>query len=48
MKGGATSMLKPGEQAQLDAAGNIRVEHDVNVQQVVAWKDGFFQFDNAA
>jgi transmembrane sensor len=41
------SILKPGDQAQLDKSGHINLLHDVNVQEVVAWKDGFFQFDNA-
>ena len=43
----AESLLKPGDQAQLDKSGRISLRHDVNVQEVVAWKDGFFQFDNA-
>ena len=47
VKNEAESILKPGDQAQLDKSGRINLLHDVNVQQVVAWKDGFFQFDNA-
>ena len=39
---GKDKILKPGEQAQLDG-GNIRVA-EVDVDEVVAWKNGFFYF----
>ena len=45
--GSAEEILKPGDQARLDSKGRMNLLHDVNTQQVVAWKDGFFQFDNA-
>jgi len=45
--GSAEAILKPGDQARLDSKGRMNLLHDVNTQQVVAWKDGFFQFDNA-
>ncbi|MET0394409.1 MAG: FecR domain-containing protein, partial [Chitinophagaceae bacterium] len=38
------SMLKPGQQARVQQP-SIRVVNDVDVDQVVAWKNGFFQFD---
>lgn len=40
------SMLKPGQQARVQQQ-SIRVVNDVDVGQVVAWKNGFFQFDRA-
>ena len=36
--------LKPGEQA-LEEGGAMSLRHDVNVQQVVAWKNDYFQFN---
>ncbi|NML38790.1 DUF4974 domain-containing protein [Chitinophaga sp. G-6-1-13] len=38
--------LAPGEQSQVKANGNIRKVADVNVSEIVAWKSGYFQFDN--
>ncbi|WP_298709471.1 FecR family protein [Chitinophaga sp.] len=39
--------LKPGQQARLEhATGTITVA-PADVQQVIAWKTGFFEFDNA-
>ncbi|NII29090.1 DUF4974 domain-containing protein [Pseudoflavitalea sp. X16] len=46
-KGGTDQLLKPGDQAQLDNNGHLNVLHNVNTQQVVAWKNGYFQFDKA-
>jgi len=40
-------ILKPAQQAQLSATGNINVKPFVDVNSVVAWKDGFFKFDGA-
>ncbi len=40
--GGKNKMLKPGEQARLEK-GNILVA-DVDVNEAIAWKNGFFQF----
>jgi transmembrane sensor len=43
--GDKNKMLKPGEQAQLEN-GSIQVA-DVDVDDVVAWKNGFITFKNA-
>ncbi len=43
-KGSANSMLKPGDQAQI--ANQIAVVNNVNTEQVMAWKDGQFIFNN--
>lgn len=46
-------VLTPGQQARIDGdvlsggAGNIRVVDNVDVEQVVAWKNGYFQFDHS-
>lgn len=39
--------LKPGDQASLSSKGAIQVEKDVNTEKVIAWKNGFFQFEKA-
>jgi len=45
--GKATSILQPGEQAVLRNADNkVRVNR-VNMDEVIAWKNGVFQFDDA-
>lgn len=38
-----TKTLEPGEQAQINTTMNITT---ANTQQVLAWKNGFFSFDN--
>lgn len=43
---GERRQLKPGEQALLDKGGNMRVTQDVNVGQVIAWKNNYLQFDD--
>jgi ferric-dicitrate binding protein FerR (iron transport regulator) len=41
------TVIAPGQQASLpDMSGNIQVANNVDVDQVVAWKNGFFQFQN--
>ena len=39
-------ILKPGGQALIQD-GKVEISKDVNVSNVVAWKDGYFAFDNA-
>ncbi len=41
---GRTALLKPGEQAQA-TNGNIKVTDEVDMEDVVAWKNGYFKFD---
>jgi ferric-dicitrate binding protein FerR (iron transport regulator) len=45
-KGNDQKFLKPGQQAQLNNTGNIKVVNDVNVDAVMAWKNGYFSFEN--
>ena len=47
VNGATTSILKPGQQSQLAKDGSIKVESDVDVDKVVAWKNGLFDFENA-
>lgn len=43
--------IKPGQQAQVGAMasgkGSLKVVNDVNIENVVAWKNGAFSFDDA-
>ena len=45
--GGREALLKPRQQAGLRADGVLSVKDDVNVEEVVAWKNGLFQFQDA-
>lgn len=45
-KGSETQMLTPGEQARL-TSGAMTLKKNVDISQVIAWKDGFFVFSNA-
>ena len=42
-----TDLLKPGRQARLNRTDNKIFTSDANVQQVVAWKNGYFYFDKS-
>jgi len=44
-KEGRSAMLVPGQQARLTANG-INVVNHVNLDQELAWKNGFFQFED--
>lgn len=46
-KGAAKSILKPGEQASINNAGEIKVLHDIDIDESVAWKNGQFRFKGA-
>ena len=41
------NMLKPGQQSQLASDGVTKVVSNVDVDEVVAWKNGMFDFENA-
>lgn len=38
--------LKSGEQANLSGDGKLKINHYVNTEEVIAWKDGNFDFNN--
>lgn len=44
---GKTLELEPGEQAQLSGNGALNINADADVEQAIAWKDGYFRFDKA-
>lgn len=39
-------MLKPGQQAELNRKGKMSVNSNVDVEEVVAWKNGYFHFNH--
>jgi len=39
-------MLKPGQQSELNKNGQVNVTSNINVDDEVAWKNGFFHFEN--
>ena len=45
--GNIAKSLKPGEQALLDPATGALTVQQADVEQAIAWKTGFFEFDNA-
>ena len=38
--------LQPGQQFQINQSGENKIINAVNTQQVIAWKNGLFDFDN--
>ena len=47
VKGNTSSLLKPGQQSQLTPTGSVNVVNNVDVEQVMAWKNGLFHFEDA-
>jgi ferric-dicitrate binding protein FerR (iron transport regulator) len=43
----AANILSPGQQAQIAEDGRISIVNNVDMDEVVAWKDGYFQFNQA-
>ncbi|MGN6491903.1 MAG: FecR family protein [Agriterribacter sp.] len=41
-------ILKPGQQAEIANNGQLKLNPSVNADQVMAWKNGLFNFDNAS
>lgn len=44
--GGAATVLKPGQQASVHA-GDLAVISNIDTEEIIAWKNGFFQFTDA-
>lgn len=44
---GNSVLLKPNQQAQYKEGGNIKVKNNVDVEEVMAWKNNFFVFRDA-
>ncbi len=47
IKDNKTSILTPGQQAQLSGDGRVKVVSDIDVKKVIAWKNGVFNFEGA-
>ena len=47
VSGANINMLKPGQQSQFASNGLVKVVSNVDVDEVVAWKNGMFGFENA-
>ncbi|MCO5237151.1 MAG: FecR domain-containing protein [Chitinophagaceae bacterium] len=45
IKNGEMVKLNPGQQVQLLKGGKMQVRDDVNMEKIVAWKNGYFKFD---
>jgi transmembrane sensor len=46
VRGSNQKTIKPGEQAQVNNDGSVRTMANVNIDEVVAWKNNAFLFDN--
>ena len=47
LKNSNAKILKPGEQAEISDSKLLQVKDDVDMDEVMAWKNGFFSFNNA-
>jgi ferric-dicitrate binding protein FerR (iron transport regulator) len=47
MVNGEWSILKPGEQAAFSPHSPLATNHSPNLNEVMAWKNGYFQFDRS-
>ena len=47
MVNGQSSMLKPGEQAVLKENSPLTIHHSPDLEKVMAWKNGVFNFEDA-
>jgi len=45
-KGDNQKILTPGQQAQINDKGEVKTEKNVNISEVMAWKDNQFSFEN--
>jgi len=45
--GAASLVLKPGEQAQVNASGGLTLVKDPDMEETLAWKEGLFDFNGA-
>lgn len=46
-RGGDKVMLQPGQQATVAEFGSIKTRNNTDLEEVMAWKNGFFHFQNA-
>lgn len=46
-KGGSHLLLKPGEQVAINNNGSMNLQKNIDIEEVMAWKNGYFSFANA-
>jgi ferric-dicitrate binding protein FerR (iron transport regulator) len=46
-KGAASAILSPGQQARINVANKLSVVKNADTKEALAWKNGYFQFNNA-
>ncbi len=42
----AVQMLSPGQQAVIEPGGEIKLSRNADITEILAWKDGYFLFNN--
>ena len=47
-RAGHSALLKPEEQSVVDAGGDMKTLHNVNTDEITAWKNGYFHFDHTS
>jgi transmembrane sensor len=47
-QGSRQTIITPGQQVQIDRNGEIKVFDQVDIEEVVAWKNGRFEFNSAS
>jgi len=47
-QGSRQTVITPGQQIQIDRNGEIKIYDQVDVEEVVAWKNGRFEFNSAS
>lgn len=45
LNGNDSKMLAPGEQAEMKGGGSIKLNKSIDLNQVIAWKNGLFDFE---
>ncbi|TAM97620.1 MAG: FecR family protein [Chitinophagaceae bacterium] len=45
LNGNDSKMLAPGEQAEMKGNGGIQLNKEINLNEVIAWKNGLFDFE---
>ena len=46
--GSSNTLLRPEDQSVFAADGELKTLHHVNVDEITAWKNGYFHFDHAS
>jgi transmembrane sensor len=46
--GKSSTLLKSDDQSVLDTKGDLQTLHHVNVEEIIAWKNGYFHFDHTS